>query len=108
VLYTIGLDCIILAAAIYIIDFLNKTRWTRFFEVFGKNPLFIYILAEVAALVLHAYRPKRDTTLYKWIFDHFFSHVGMYAGSLLFAIWFMLMCWLAGWWLDKRKVYIRV
>jgi predicted acyltransferase len=108
VLYTTGLDYIILAAAIYIIDFLNKTRWTWFFEVFGKNPLFIYILAEVAALVLHAYRPKRDTTLYKWIFDHFFSHAGMYAGSLLFAIWFMLMCWLAGWWLNKRKIYIRV
>jgi len=108
VLYTTGLDCIILAGTIYIIDFLRKTRWTWFFEVFGKNPLFIYILSEVAALVLHAYRPKRDTTLYKWIFDHFFSFTGMYVGSLLFAIWFMLMCWLAGWWLDKRKIYIRV
>jgi len=108
VLYTIGLDCVILAAVIFIMDFLNKTRWASFFEVFGKNPLFIYILAEVAAVVLRAYRPKRDTTLYKWIFDHFFSFTGMYTGSLLFAIWFMLMCWLAGWWLDKRKIYIRV
>ena len=108
VLYTTGLDCVILAAVIFIMDFLNKTRWASFFEVFGKNPLFIYILAEVAAVVLRAYRPKRDTTLYKWIFDHFFSFTGMYVGSLLFAIWFMLMCWLAGWWLDKRKIYIRV
>ncbi|MEP7142634.1 MAG: heparan-alpha-glucosaminide N-acetyltransferase domain-containing protein, partial [Ferruginibacter sp.] len=31
VLYTIGLDCIILSAILYITQFLNKTRWTYFF-----------------------------------------------------------------------------
>jgi len=36
VLYTVGLDCIILASVIYLIDFLHKTKWTPFFEVFGK------------------------------------------------------------------------
>ena len=29
-------------------------------------------------------------------------------GSLLFAISFMLVCWLVGYVLDKKKIYIRV
>ena len=108
VLYTVGLDCIILSVVIYIIDFWRKTRWTYFFEVFGKNALFIYLLSEVGAIILRALRVKQGVNLNKWIFDHIFSFAGMYVGSLLFAIWFMLMCWLAGWLLDKRKIYIRV
>jgi predicted acyltransferase len=108
VLYTVGLDCLVLAAIIYIIDFWGKTRWTGFFEVFGKNALFIYLLSEVAAIVLRALKVKPGTSLYKWIFEHIFSYAGPYNGSLLFAVWFMLMCWLAGWILDKRKLYIRV
>ncbi|OQP50627.1 DUF5009 domain-containing protein [Niastella yeongjuensis] len=102
VLYTVGLDCLLLAAIIYIVDFLNITRWTRFFEVFGRNALFIYLLSEVVAILLRA------SHLYKWIFNHFFSFPGLYTGSLVFAIWFMLMCWLTGLILDKRKIYIRV
>lgn len=104
---TVGLDCIILATVIYTIDFANKTKWTPFFEVFGKNPLFIYLLSEVGAILLYTI-PVSGDNLFSWIFNHIFSYAGMYFGSLLFAIWFMLTCWLAGWWLDKRKIYVRV
>jgi predicted acyltransferase len=102
VVYTVGLDCLLLAGILYITDFLNMMRLARFFEVFGRNALFIYLLSEVVAILLRA------SHLYKWIFNHIFSFPGLYAGSLLFAIWFMLMCWLTGWILDKRKIYIRV
>lgn len=50
VVHTVGLDCLILGVIIYIIHFLNKKGWTYFFEVFGRNPLFIYLLSEVAAI----------------------------------------------------------
>jgi predicted acyltransferase len=108
VLYTVGLDCFLLGCLIYIIDFLNKTNWVRFFEVFGKNALFIYLLSEMAAIMMRALRVEHSEHLYNWIFEHIFRFSGMYTGSFLFAIWFMLMCWLAAWFLDKRKIYIRV
>lgn len=108
VLYTVGLDCFMLGVVIYVIDFLNKTNWARFFEVFGKNALFIYLLSEVVAIMMRALRVGHGVHFYNWIYDHIFKFSGMYMGSLLFAIWFMLMCWLAGWFLDKRKIYIRV
>lgn len=102
VLLTVGLDCIILAVVMYITDFLRKDRWAYFFEVFGRNALFIYLLAEVVAILM------RGSHIYGPIYAHIFKFAGIYLGSLLFAICFMLACWLAGWYLDKRKIYIRV
>jgi predicted acyltransferase len=108
VLYTVGLDCIILSAIIYVIDFLGKKRWTYFFEVFGKNPLFIYLLSELLVVGLYMIAVGNKVSLFSWIYKNIFSKVGAYFGSLLFAISYMLICWLVGYWLDKRKIYVRV
>lgn len=109
VLLTVGIDCILLAFLAYVIDFLQRTRWTYFFEVFGKNPLFIYLLSEIGAILLWFVRVgENKQPLYAWVYQHIFSHAGAYLGSLLFAIAFMLVCWLVGYILDKRKIYVRV
>ncbi|MGZ8553664.1 MAG: acyltransferase family protein [Chitinophagaceae bacterium] len=109
VLLTVGIDCIILAVLIYITDFLQQKKWGYFFEVFGKNPLFIYLLSEVGAILLWFFGVgEKYQPLYSWIFENVFSRTGMYFGSFLFAISFMLVCWLVGYMLDKRKIYIRV
>lgn len=107
VLHTSGLDCLILATIIYVIDFLHKTRWTNFFEIVGRNPLFIYLLSEVLAITLYAIHVG-ETSAYQWIYQTIFSHAGPYIGSLLFALTVMLICWLAGYWLDKKRIYVRV
>ena len=108
VLYAVGLDCVILSVIIYITQFVNKTRWTYFFVVFGRNPLFIYLLSELVAILLFFFKADANTSVFRWIYLKIFSHAGEYAGSLLFAICFMLFCWLAGYILDKRKIYVRV
>jgi predicted acyltransferase len=107
VFLTVGIDCILLAALIYLIDFLKITRFSYFFEVFGKNPLFIYLLSELGATLLW-FIPVGNQPLYRWLFDNVYSSAGMYFGSFLFAISFMLCCWLMGYVLDKKKIYIRV
>ncbi len=108
VLLTVGLDCILLAAIIYIIDFKHATRWTRFFTVFGKNPLFIYLLSEILAIILYFFQNKEGVSWFRLIYENGFAWIGGKWGSLAFALCFMLVCWLAGWWLDRRKIYIRV
>jgi len=108
VLYTVGLDCVILSAIIFIVDFLNKRNWTYFFEVFGRNPLFIYLLSEILVTILYLVLVSPKVNLHGWIYRNIFSHAGAYLGSLLFAISYMLICWLVGLWLDKRKIYVRV
>ena len=108
VVYTVGLDCIILAAVIYVIDFLGKTRWTSFFQVFGKNPLPIYIFSEIGVIILYVIHIN-NATLYNWSYSNIYQPIiNPYFGSLLFAISWMLVCWVVGWILDRKKVYIRV
>ena len=107
-LLTVGLDCIIIASVIYIIDHLKLTKWTYFFEVFGKNPLFIYLLSEVLAILLYTFRTASGKSYFQTVYESVFGWIGGKPGSLLFALVFMLLCWLVGWWLDKRKIYIRV
>jgi predicted acyltransferase len=110
VLYTVGLDCIILSSVIFIVEFLNKRRWTYFFEVFGRNPLFIYLLSELLVVILYMIPVSSGPrgSLYGWTYQNIFAHAGAYFGSLLFAVSYMLVCWLVGYWLDKRKIYVRV
>ncbi|GAB2831149.1 acyltransferase family protein [Ferruginibacter profundus] len=108
VVLTVGLDCVILAALIYIINFKHTTGWTWFFEIPGRNPLFIYLLSELGATLLYFSRVDSKTTLYQWIYNTIFQPAGDYLGSFLFAVCFMLLCWLVAYFLDKRKIYIRV
>jgi len=108
VVHTVALDCIIIALLIYIINFKHYTKWTYFFEVFGRNPLFIYLLSEIAAIVFYSVVVDKNTSLFQWLFINVFSYAGNYTGSLLFAVSFMLCCWLTGYLLDKNKVYIKV
>lgn len=107
VFLTVGLDFVILAAILYVVDFLHKTRWTYFFQVFGKNPLFIYLFSEVGVTIFWMLSVG-DQPLYSWIYHNIFQWAGDYTGAFLFALWWMLTCWLLGWWMDKKKLYVRV
>ena len=108
VVYTVGLDCIILAMITYIIQFKHKVKWTQFFQVFGKNTLFIYLLSELLVTILFMIPVSPRKSLFNWIFVNIFSWGGGYIGSLLFAVSYMLLCWSVGYWMDKRRIYIKV
>jgi predicted acyltransferase len=76
--------------------------------VFGKNTLFIYLLSEVGVILLYVI-PAGDHSLYRSLFVNIFQPIaGDYVGSLLFAVSWMLVCWLVGLFLDKRRIYVRV
>ncbi|HVZ24429.1 MAG TPA: hypothetical protein VG842_00135, partial [Sediminibacterium sp.] len=106
VLHTVGLDCMILAAIVYRMDIQQKMSGAWFFEVVGKNPLTVYLVSELLATVLYEVQVG-DTSLFHWIYEHPFQYAGPYIGSLLFAIAYMLVCWSVGYWMDKKKLYLR-
>ncbi|MDB5021449.1 MAG: hypothetical protein JWQ28_2576, partial [Pedobacter sp.] len=107
VLVTCGIDLLLIGSLIYIIEVLAWDKWTRFFTVFGKNPLFIYLVSEVLLTIIDTIFPGLHFN--QWISLNFYQVVAPGPlGSLLFAISFMLVCWLVGYILDKRKIYVRV
>ncbi len=108
VVLTIGIDLIVLSLLVYLLDILNKTKWTYFFEVFGKNPLFIYVLSEILVITLFVSKIG-DYSAYDWIAENIFvSSLGGYIGSLAFALSIMLTCWIVGFLMDKKKIYIKI
>lgn len=106
-LYTVGLDLIILSAIIYTTEIRGFTKWTGFFEVFGKNTITIYLLSEVGISLLFMI-PVGSGNFVSWIYEHIFSLAPLYWASLLFALWWMFTCWLVGKWMDKKKIYLKV
>ena len=111
VLLTTGIDLVLISALIYILEIKdwNKRNWTSFFIVFGKNPLFIYILSEILITVIYMINVSPGEGLFDWINRTIFQAIAPGSlGSFLFAISYMLLCWLVGWWLNKRRIYIKV
>jgi len=106
-LLTVGLDCIILAGIVYITDILGKKKGTQFFLITGKNPLIIYLVSELGVTMLWLMKIG-DQPLHVWLYQHLFIFAGDYLGAFLFSVWWMMMCWLVGYAMDRNKIYIRL
>ena len=118
--YTTGLASLVLALMIYIIEFKNwRGWWSRFFDVFGKNPLFIFVLSgsipRLQALIripngIAVNGAPQYLTPFAWFYEHICKPISsnLNNGSLLYAICMIFMYWLIVWWMDKRKIYIKV
>ncbi|WP_225859872.1 MULTISPECIES: acyltransferase family protein [Chitinophaga] len=110
VLYTSGLALVVISILLYVIEMRNQTKWTYPFEAFGKNPLFIYIMAGVLVKTYFVFRiGPDDDDAYSWLYTHIFQPIaGNMNGSLLFALFHVTLFGLLAWWMDKRRIYIRV
>ncbi len=109
VLYTIGLDLSIMAILIYAIEIQKVKFGIKFFDVFGKNPLFIYLFSELFYVVLRQIKTNSGMDIFEWVSERIFQNVfpGPF-GSLVTALAFMLLCWSLGWWLNKKRIYIKI
>jgi predicted acyltransferase len=107
-----GLDMLILAPLIWIIDVKGKTNWTYFFKVFGMNSIMAYAISEVLAIGLNSINVKNgsgEMNLFSWIYWHVFQPVfGHYNGALAFAIAFVVICWIPLWIMYKKSVFLKV
>ena len=103
VLMTCGLAASLQGILMYSIDIRGHHRWTMPFQVFGVNPLFLYVLSELLAI----------------IFGHLGINNAIYTAlhtvvaapkwaSLAYALTFVAICFLAGWPLFRKRIYIKI
>lgn len=108
-LLTIGLDLVILGILVYAVELKNIKWGNNFLLVFGRNSLAIYLLSELLLIGMELIWVKPQVSLYNWVNTVFFQRFFPGAfGTLVFAICFMLLCWLIGYAMDKRKIYIKI
>lgn len=111
VLVTSGIDLIIISALIYTLEMKkwNMFGWSGFFEIFGKNPLFIYVFSELLIVVLYMIPVGANESLFEWANRIVFQQIAPGSfGSFLFAVFYMLICWSLGWWMNSRRIYVKV
>ncbi len=112
VLTTCGLGSTLLALLIWIIDVKGKKKWSRFFEAFGVNPLFMYTLAALLSVIIGNIivgTGETATSLKGWIYNVLLQPVfGDYPASLVFALLFVGFNWIFGYYLYKKKIYIKL
>jgi predicted acyltransferase len=108
VLYAGGIGMLILALLFMIVDIWDLRGWTGFFNTFGTNPLFTYLLAGIWTKTMLSVKIG-DVTLYNWIFTHICSPLfnEQKLASLLFAIMQVMIIWAFGYILYRRKIIIR-
>ncbi len=114
---TCGLASTLLGLFIWIVDIKGKKRWSVFFEVFGVNPLFLYALSSVLAILFGfikvplAAAESGFASLHTLIYNYTLLPVcgdHTQLASLLYAIIFVVINWVFGLILYKRKIYIKL
>ncbi|TNF38970.1 MAG: DUF1624 domain-containing protein [Cytophagales bacterium] len=108
VLLTVGWDLILLGFLVFVVEIRKWSGWTYFFQAFGRNPLILYVLSGVV-ISIFSMIPVGDSSLQGWIYKSFYtSWLSPKNASFLFAISYMLLIWVIGYAMDKRKIYIKV
>ncbi|MDR1345033.1 MAG: DUF5009 domain-containing protein [Tannerellaceae bacterium] len=103
VLTTCGLASLLLSLLIWIIDINGRKGWTLFFESFGINPLYLYVQAALLATLFSI------SGFHAFMYGSVFAPVlGDYGGSTAWALFFVALNWIPGYWLYRKQIYIKI
>ncbi len=109
VLLTVGTDLVLLAGLTALLEGRAPNPATRFFQVFGRNPLVIYLFSEAFVTTLAQVEIAPGVDPYDWVGIHIFQAAFPGAvGSLVCAIAYMLVCWLLGYVLDRCNIVLKL
>lgn len=105
---TCGFASLVLATLIYIVDIKGVKRWSRFFEAFGANPLFLFIMSDIFAILLGSVKIS-GTSIHGIIYKALIPLFGETGGSCIYAILFVLFNFaVVAYPLYKRRIYIKI
>ena len=113
VLFAAGCTLLLLALCFYAVEIKKWTRgWTFPWLVFGSNAITAYVFSELLAAALDTitvHDGGRITSLQQFIYQHwFFPIMNPSFGSLMYAIAFVLVCFVPVLLLYRKKIFIKI
>lgn len=103
VMVTCGLASSALALMIWIVDIKGWKKWSLYFNSFGVNPLFMYVVGTLASILISRLGVQG------WLMkDVLTPALGDLNASLAFALLFNVFVWCMGYPLYKNKIYIKI
>ena len=114
-LMTCGMAATLLGILIWVIDIKGHHRWCRFFESFGINPLFMYLMGSVVGVLFGVIKlpwfgesVSIHNLIYKNLWMGIVGENWVEMASCLYAITTVCIVWCIGYVLYKKKIYIKI
>ncbi|WP_240894430.1 acyltransferase family protein [Parapedobacter sp. SGR-10] len=114
VLHTTALAILTIGGVIWYADIQGvRNGLMKFFDVFGKNALFIYVLSGVFPKTLRLIRIEEEehfTNPLRWFYKNICANIPgpPELGSLIYSLCLVVLMWTIAYWLDRKKIYIKV
>lgn len=113
VIFTAGFACVLLALCYWLIEMKQWKAWALPFVVLGKNAIaafvFSVLLAKILLIVKFFTADGKRVSLWTYLYQHLFAPLSSpQFSSLLFALAFVLVCWLAMLVLYRRKIFLKI
>ncbi len=108
VIFTAGLALVCLALSYWLLDIRKWRRGATPFLVFGMNAIAAYFFGEIAAHLLsrlHLHSLTWQEAIYQRLFASLASPSN---ASLLYALFFVFVCWAAMWILYRRRIFLKI
>jgi len=112
VIFTAGFAMVILALCYWLVDMRGWRRWAQPFLVFGSNAITAFVLStllSIGSTYFHIADDDRQRTVHGYVYSHWFAAIAQPKNaSLLFAVFFVLVCYLPLLLLYRRRVFIKL
>ena len=115
VLMTCGMASSLLAMLIWVIDIKGNGKWCKFFESFGVNPLFMYLMGSVLSILFGSIKlpigadgVSIHNLIYKNLWLNLLGEGWVDMASCLYAVTLVCIVWCIGYVLYKKKIYIKI
>jgi predicted acyltransferase len=113
VLFAAGCTLLLLAVCFYAVEIKKWTRgWTFPWLVFGSNAITAYVFSELLAAGLYTISVHDNggtTTLQQYIYQHwFFPIINPSFGSLMYAMAFVLVCFVPVLLMYRKKIFVKI
>ena len=110
VIFTAGLALICLALCYWMVDVKKRRgRWTKPTLVFGMNAIAAYVFAEAISELLDHIHIRGGMSWQELLYERVFVPLANPANaSLLYALVYVLICWVAMWVLYRKGIFLKI
>ena len=110
VLYMAGLDCMILAGLYFLVDILGVKKWATFAKVFGSNAIAAYLVSEFFYDIIYfKVGGVHGTSLNDIIISAVIpSGLSLEMISFIWALLYVVLCFIPVYILYKKKIFLKI
>lgn len=110
-LVTCGFGSLLLGVLVWVADVKGKKAWGRPFEVFGVNPLFLFVASDIVAILFGSVMFRSgggETNIIHYAYTCLTPLFGEEGASCVYALLFVCLNWCIGYPLYKKRIYIKL